>query len=221
MKTVDDLRAYCKQNKIKFSLSEQCNKITLTKTKTIKMVLTYHRVMYYLWDNQRKSYNPKKEDHMCYFGSYLLKDDVEIIAWRAIIDLLETETNLSEASDSFPIQKQKFDAQVLTAWNDGDVTLNTKLLRAYIIDIMKVTYRGSIEKLQVEDSHDAWWLIGGHDHWKSDISFLYDGEEYFVSIKKYGKKYRIAHRQISMTPIDKCVVDAALKIYLEDKDGSG
>jgi len=235
MATFGDLRTHCKENDVKFtttrnkdSFSDRVVKITITKTRAIKIVLTPGKMGWSLWDPQRQNYVHASEIHT---GIYNFEEKYDIVSNQygndKAIDLLNTaKTHKKSTPGDFPVPKQEFDPSSIIRYTNGLVKMDISITQAYVTGVVKITNRGAIKEVKVDDNCDCWFLVDGRGKCKSEcggrpVSILYDGEQYFVSIEKKEKSCRVSKDPRPLTLMDKMVVDAALKLFLTLKEESG
>jgi len=226
MLTIGTIRQYCKENKIKFTVTKHkthnfINKITITKPRAIKITLNRSQVSHSFWDNNRRTYSSTISNHWSYCN---LDDDADIAGWHStIMELLETEECKEKAPKTFPVPKAEFSPDIVTRYTNGLVKANITLTQAFVSGVVKVTSRGIIKEMQPNDKCDCWFLIDGRSKCPTSCDgkpfrFIYDGEKYYATVEKTDKSCRVADNQITLSNIDKVVVEAAMNLYLNFKE---
>ena len=228
MPTVGDLEHYCIKNKIKFTptyhnSTEHLSKITITKTRAVKVVLKWGRVNWYFWDARRKCYSGTDCKS---WSCYTLKPDKEITQewYDSIVELLQTEQNNEKTK--FEVIGQEFDKDLFSRYTNGLVKLHSAISQAFVSGVVKVTDRGIVKEMQTNDECACWFLIEGRSKCVSScdgkpMRIIYDGEKCYSCIEKTDKSYRISQDQLKLSAMDKTVIDCALELFLtlKEKDG--
>jgi len=230
MPTFGDLKTYCKNHNVKFtasknkdSYSDRISKITITKTRAIKIIFTPGNMGWSFWNPQRQSY--VFEDTV-YTNIYNFEDNMDY-GNTTIIDLLDkTESCKKSTPGDFPVPKQEFDPNSVIRYTNGLVKMDITITQAFVSGVVKITNRGLIKEIKTDDDCECWFLIDGKGKCKSacegrPIKILYDGEQCFVSLEKKEKSYRVSDKSTPLTTMDKVVVDAALKLFLTLKEKNG
>jgi len=227
MSTIGDLKKFCKDHKIKFTatkdkgLNKFIKKITITKTRAIKIVMNYGRITHAFWDDNRKAYAASSENNWSYYN---LKDETNIGGWyNTILELLETEAAKKTAPTKFPVPKNEFSADIVTRYTNGLVKANISLTQAFVSGVVKVTNRGIIKEMQVDDECDCWFLVDGRCKCPTScdgkpLRIIYDGEKHYSTIEKTDKSCRIAENQVILSNIDKMIVESAMTLFLTLKE---
>jgi len=201
-------------------------KITITKTRAIKIVIGWGRIYWSFWNPNRRCYGENNYKDSSY---YRLHDDKEIsqIWYDTIVELLETES-ASKSPQEFKIPLMEFTDKIMSRYNNGLVKIHITMNQAFVSDVVKVTDRGLIREMQTEDDCDCWFLIDGRNKCVGYCNgkparIIYDGEKYYSTIEKTDKSCRIAseQQQLELSTLDKTVIDSALKLFLTLKEKKG